>query len=61
MKDWTMKDWTLTDWTMTDECAAPYTAADAAADTTCEVRFMTPHPQHIEVTSIFISPYMAAQ
>jgi len=56
-----MKDWTLTDWTMTDECAAPYTAADAAADTTCEVCFMTPHPQHIEVTSIFISPYMAAQ
>jgi len=41
-------------------CGA-YTAADAAADTTCEVCFMAPHPQHIEVISIFISPYMAAQ
>jgi len=32
----------LQNWILTDECAAPHTAADAAADTSCEVCFVAP-------------------
>jgi len=32
----------LQDCILTDECAAPHTAADAAADTICEVCFVAP-------------------